>query len=193
MIPSDFEESAASEKETMDADMFFSGWAGLGRTLLIGALAYVSLVLMLRISGKRTLGKMNSFDLIVTVALGSTLATVLLSKDVALAEGVTALALLIALQFLVTWSSVRIRLVRRIVRSEPRLLFYQGDYLEDAMRSERVTRSEVLQAIRSQGQLSVENVEGVVLETDGSFSVLKSGESPKRSSLASMIEGEKEN
>jgi uncharacterized membrane protein YcaP (DUF421 family) len=168
--------------------MFFSGWAGLGRTLLIGTLAYVSLVLMLRISGKRTLAKMNSFDLVVTVALGSTLATVLLSQDVALAEGVTALALLILLQFLVTWSSVRVKFVRRLVRSEPRLLYYQGEYLHDAMDAERVTESEVLQAIRSQGQLAVEQVEGVVLETDGTFSVIKGGDPAKRSSLASMTQ-----
>ena len=74
--------------------MYFNGWESLLRTLVVGVLAYVSLVVFLRISGKRTLSKMNAFDLIVTVALGSTLATVLLSKDVALAEGALAFALL---------------------------------------------------------------------------------------------------
>ena len=68
--------------------MFFDSWAGLLRVLVVGTLAYAALVLLLRVTGKRTLSKMNAFDLIVTVALGSTLATVLLSKDVALAEGV---------------------------------------------------------------------------------------------------------
>ena len=79
--------------------MFFDSWTGLGRVLLVGTLAYVALVLLLRISGKRTLTKLNAFDLVVTVALGSTLATVLLSKSVALAEGVVALALLVSLQY----------------------------------------------------------------------------------------------
>ena len=55
--------------------MFFDSWAGLGRVLVVGVLAYSALVLLLRISGKRTLTKMNAFDLVVTVALGSTLAT----------------------------------------------------------------------------------------------------------------------
>ena len=87
--------------------MLFDSWAGLGRVLLVGTLAYVALVLLLRISGKRTLGKLNAFDLVVTVALGSTLATVLLSKSVALAEGVLALGLLILLQYLIAWLSVR--------------------------------------------------------------------------------------
>jgi uncharacterized membrane protein YcaP (DUF421 family) len=70
--------------------MFFDSWTGLGRVLVVGTLAYFALVLTLRVSGKRTLSKLNAFDLVVTVALGSTLATVLLSKDVALAEGLLA-------------------------------------------------------------------------------------------------------
>jgi len=65
------------------ASMLFDSWTGLGRVLLVGVLAYSALVLTLRVSGKRTLTKLNAFDLVVTVALGSTLATVLLSKDVA--------------------------------------------------------------------------------------------------------------
>lgn len=68
----------------------------------MGVLAYVALVVLLRVSGKRTLSKMNAFDLVVTVALGSTLATVLMAKDVALAEGVFAFALLIGLQLFVS-------------------------------------------------------------------------------------------
>ena len=102
--------------------MFFAGWEGLARTLIVGVLAYVALVAFLRLSGKRTLSKMNAFDLVVTVALGSTLATVLLNKGVALAEGALAFALLIGLQFAVTWSSVRARWVRQLVTGEPRML-----------------------------------------------------------------------
>ena len=67
--------------------MFFDDWNGLLRTLVVGILAYIAIVVLLRVTGKRTLSKMNAFDFIVTVALGSTLATVLLSQDVALAEG----------------------------------------------------------------------------------------------------------
>jgi uncharacterized membrane protein YcaP (DUF421 family) len=67
--------------------MFFNGWESLGRTAVAGVVAYVSLIIILRFSGKRTLAKMNAFDLVVTVALGSTLATVVVSRDVVLAEG----------------------------------------------------------------------------------------------------------
>ena len=77
--------------------MLFDSWFGLARVVLVGAAAYVALVFLLRMSGKRTLSKMNAFDLVVTVALGSTLATVTLNRSVPLAEGVVAFGLLILL------------------------------------------------------------------------------------------------
>lgn len=154
------------------ADWLFSGWAGLGRTALVGVLAYVVLVTLLRVSGKRTLSKMNAFDLIVTVALGSTLASILTSQSVVLAEGAVALFVLIGLQYLVAWASSRSEAVSRVVKSEPALLVYRGVLLEDALRRERVARDEVLAALRRQGAPRLDAVEAVVLETDGSFSVI---------------------
>ncbi|HEU4595310.1 MAG TPA: YetF domain-containing protein [Pyrinomonadaceae bacterium] len=152
--------------------MFFDGWYGLIRVVLVGASAYAGLVLMLRVSGKRTLSKMNAFDFVVTVALGSTLASVLLSKDVPLAEGVLALALLVSLQYLITWMSVRSPLVDRVIKSDPVLLLHRGKFLGGPMREARVTEGEILAALRNHGESEVEGIEAVVLETDGSFSVI---------------------
>jgi uncharacterized membrane protein YcaP (DUF421 family) len=164
--------------------IWFSGWTGIGRTLLVGTLAYVALITVLRISGKRTLSKMNAFDLVVTVALGSTLATVLLSKNVALAEGVAAFATLIGAQFLITWLSVRSAAFRKIIKSEPSLLLHRGKFCEDTMRRERVTRAEVFAAIRAQGIASLGEAEAVVLETDGSFTTMTkpTGDAPVETS-----------
>ena len=152
--------------------MFFDSWAGLGRVLVVGTLAYVALVILLRVSGKRTLTKLNAFDLVVTVALGSTLATVLLSKSVALAEGVLALALLIFLQYALTWLSVRSERVQALIKAEPTLLLHRGRFLDGAMRAQRITREEVLAALRAEGIAEVESVAAVVLETDASISVI---------------------
>lgn len=166
--------------------MFFSGWDSLLRTLIVGVLAYVMLVVFLRVSGKRTLSKMNAFDLIVTVALGSTLATVLLAKDVALAEGALAFLLLIGLQFVVTWTSVRVRWVRRLATGEPLMLLYRGEFLPRALRKARVTEDEARSAVRSAGCGSLAAVRAVILETDGSFSVVMVGENDNESSLAGV-------
>lgn len=166
--------------------MLFSGWDGLFRTLIVGVLAYITLIVFLRISGKRTLSKMNAFDLVVTVALGSTLATVLLAKDVALADGALAFALLIGLQFAVSWSSVRARWVRRLATGEPLMLVYNGGFLSVALRQARVTEDEVRAAVRSAGLDSLDKVHAVILETDGSFSVVRPGESGNGSSLVGV-------
>lgn len=149
--------------------MFFNDEFSLLRVVIVGTLAYLSLVLLLRVSGKRTLSKMNAFDLVVTVAIGSTLATVLLSKDVALADGVVAFTLLIGLQYVITWLSVRSRRVENLIKAEPSLLYFNGRFLHEALKGERVTEAEV----RSQGLSEMESVAAVVLETDGSLTVLR--------------------
>ena len=152
--------------------MFFDNWFGLIRVVVIGVTAYAALVMLLRVSGKRTLGKMNAFDLVVTVALGSAFATVVLDKSIPLAEGVVSFAVLIALQYVITWLSVRVPWVRALVKSEPTLLVSDGAYLDNAMNAQRVTREEVEAALREQGVSGVETVACVVLETDGTLSVI---------------------
>lgn len=152
--------------------VFFDSWESIVRTLIISVLAYGSLVVILRISGKRTLSKMNAYDLIVTVALGSTLATVLLNKDVALADGVLTFVLLIALQYLLTYLSVRNIKVSNLVKSTPSLLVYKGRILHDAMMNERIAEDEVFATLRENGYADLQQVDAVVLETDGSLTVI---------------------
>lgn len=156
----------------MTDPIFFDSWTGLVRVLVVGLSAYVILVVMLRVSGKRTLSKMNAFDLVVTVALGSTLATVLLNDAVPLAEGVVALALLVCLQFAITWLSVRSERFQGLVKAQPTLLVHDGRFLDDALRGQRVTRAEIEAALRSSGKSDVSEIRSVVLETDGSLSVV---------------------
>jgi hypothetical protein len=104
------------------------------RTVVVGVAAYVALIVALRVSGKRTLTKWNAFDFVVTIALGSVLATALTSSQVSLAQVVTAFVVLIALQFVITWLSVRSRLVRRWTKSRLRLLLRHGRFDERALK-----------------------------------------------------------
>ena len=153
------------------SEMFFQDWEGIARTVIVGALAYATLVLFLRISGKRTLAKLNAFDLVVTVALGSTLSAIVLQESVALAEGATALGMLILAQFLVTYGSVRWPTFATAVRSEPTLLARNGAFCQRTMRRERLTEDEVLSAVRANGGEGIEAVKSLILESDGSISV----------------------
>jgi uncharacterized membrane protein YcaP (DUF421 family) len=169
--------------------MFFDNWYGLLRIVVVGVLAYAGLVLLLRVTGKRTLSKMNAFDMIVTVALGSTLATVLLSSDIALFEGLLAFALLCGLQYVVATASVHSERFQSIIKAQPSLLFHQGHFIGPMLRKERVTEEEILAAVRSQGHAEMEKVSAVVLETDGSFSVLTGSGSPGSSAMRTVKGG----
>jgi uncharacterized membrane protein YcaP (DUF421 family) len=169
--------------------MWFDSWSGLYRVLLVGASAYVWLVLVLRVSGKRTLAKLNAFDLVVTVALGSTLATILLSTDVAWAEGALALALLAGLQMVVAAVTSRLPGGRSVVTARPTLLLRDGTLDEQALRSQRVTAGEVRQAIRSSGSGDVSQVVAVVLESDGTLSVVGASQAGDRSALSDVTGG----
>ncbi len=156
--------------------MFFDSLDGLLRVSLAALVSYVALILLLRVTGKRSLAKLNAFDLVVTVALGSTLATIVVSADVPLAEGLLAFFALLVLQYALTWLSVRQHWFKQAVRSEPALLVSDGLLLDEALRRERVTRGEAYAALRKQGFGRIEDVAALVLETDGSFSAIPRAE-----------------
>lgn len=155
------------------SEWFWNGADAIVRTVVLGVASYAALVVAVRLSGKRTLSKLNAFDLIVTVALGSTLATMLLSPSTALAQGVIAFATLIGLQTLIAWLSSRSDRVDGLVKSNPTLLLYRGRILYDALRAERVTEEEVRTAIREAGLARMSDVEAVVLESNGSLSCVR--------------------
>lgn len=128
--------------------MFFDSEYDLLRVLVLGTLGYTWLLIIIRLTGKRTLAQLNAFDLIVSVALGSTLASVLLSSDVALAEGAVALALLCVLQLVVALLTSRSKVARRTITARPTLLVRNGELLDQAMRSERISRDSRLQVVQ---------------------------------------------
>ncbi len=150
----------------------FDGWDGILRIILVAPLAYFSLILFLRISGKRTLTKLSAFDLVITVALGSTLATQVLSKDTPLFDGMVAMALLIALQWCVAAASLRWPVLQKLVRANSSVLFQHGDFVRAAMCRQRVSEAEVLQAIRDKGGKSLHEADTVYLQPDGSLAVI---------------------
>lgn len=152
--------------------MWFDNWPAIARVLLVGTAAYAALVLVLRVSGKRTLGQLNAFDFIVTVSLGSVLATILLSSSVTWSEGVTALALLAGLQFIVAWIATRWPRARAFFTAEPALLLADGAIRYEELRRHRLTESELRQAVRMQGTGDLSQVKAVVLETNGKISVI---------------------
>ncbi|MBZ0155990.1 MAG: DUF421 domain-containing protein [Alphaproteobacteria bacterium] len=106
--------------------------------------------------------------------------------------GILAFAVLIYLQYAVTWLSVRFSKFQHFTKAEPALLFHKGQFLYKAMKKERVTEEEITAAVREQKIPSLEGAEAVVLETDGTFSVVRRSEAEASSSLSYVKKTEKE-
>lgn len=151
----------------------FNQWSSLSHTLVVGTLGYILIIFLLRISGKRTLSKWNSFDFVVTIAFGSILAAMLLSKSTSLAQAGLGFGLLVLYQFILTWLAARSGIVQKLIKAKPTLLFYDGQFIHNHLQQERIAEGEVLAAIRSQGIGDLNQVDAVILETDGSFSVIR--------------------
>jgi uncharacterized membrane protein YcaP (DUF421 family) len=172
-----------------DVVYFFASWEPVGRILVVGTAMYVSLVVLLRISGSRTLASMNAFDFIVTVAVGSVFGRVLTAKSVSLVEGLVAFALLVGLQFWVAWLRSRWPALTTVFTNPPVLLYFQGEFLSGPMNEERVTKAELRAAARGKKVASMDEIEAIVLESDGSLSVIEAdrGEAGPRDAIEPMV------
>lgn len=157
-------------------------------TVITGIIAYIATILILRISGKRTLAKWNSFDFVVTIALGSVFASILLSTKDAFGKGILSFALLVLFQYIITWIAVRSSIIQKLIKSEPSLLLFRGKMQHDVMKKERIAEGEILAALRSNGVSAIEDADAVILETDGSFSVIQNIDESSASALRDVRE-----
>lgn len=156
--------------------IFFDSHQTLIRIVISAVVVYIGIVLFHKVSGKRSSSQLNNFDWVVTVMIGSIGASTIVLKNVPLVEGMASIATLLSLQYLVTkYSSVSSEFAS-VILSEPRIVFYQGQFLPDAMRKERLTRQEIECAMRSEGIHDFEEVAAVVFESDTKLTVV-----PKRS------------
>lgn len=167
--------------------MWFDGWSDIWRVVIVTSVAYAAVIVILRGAGKRVLSKLNAFDFIVTVAFGSILASITLTTSISISEGVAAFGALALLQVIVTWLSNKSDTFAKALRSEPKLLLSDGNFHDEALANERVTCDEVEAAIRKDGHGKVEDVTAVVLESDGTLSVICQGKAADCTALRSVL------
>jgi uncharacterized membrane protein YcaP (DUF421 family) len=168
-------------------NFFFHDWTELLRTAVGTTITYAVLVFLLRVAGQRTLAKWYAFDLIVTVALGSTFANGVLSKNISIAQALVGFVVLVGLQFSIAWIIVRVPRIRSVVNPPPKALLVSGKFLRDEMRRNRVTEADVRSAIRNQGESEIEGIGAVILEPDGTFTVIKDLHGSTMSALKDVV------
>ena len=155
--------------------MFFEEtWLDLiARGIILSAIGMVWVTVLIRIVGLRSLSKMTNFDFVMTVALGSVLASAV-TADKWMTFG-QCLAAMVGL-FLVQVSAARIRKAsdraEDIMQNQPIFLFRDGEFCDDALTSSRVSRSDVIAKMREANCLTLDSARAVVLEATGDVSVL---------------------
>lgn len=167
--------------------IFWNGWEPIIRILIVGIITYAGVIFLLRVSGKRTLASMNAFDFIVTVALGSTFGRILTAKQVSVSEAVFSFLLLISLQYIVSFIEVRSSWFHRLITSQPSLLYYNGNFLEKNIRKDRLQKKDLLGALRNKNISSLNEVEAIILETNGTISVIKKTKLNENSSYQELL------
>lgn len=136
------------------------------------AAVYVALSLMLRLAGKRELGQMSVFDFVVVLIIANAVQNAMVGADTSLTGGLIAALTIIVVNRLVSWVDVRVGGLDRKLMGSPTLLVHNGQFVLDHMRREGITIDEVMMAIREHGIGSLQDVQSVVLEVDGTMSVI---------------------
>jgi len=143
-------------------------WEIVLRTLAV----YGFLLLGLRVAGKREIGQMTPFDLVVILVIANAVQNAMVGPDTSLVGGLLAAAALIAVNLLVSYAGFSNRLFERTLRGSPTLLISDGHLIDANLRRERVDADEVLMAMREHGVGNVTEVKLAVLETDGALSII---------------------
>lgn len=163
--------------------IFFDTWDSVLRVIITVLVMYPILILLLRLSGKRSLSKLNMFDFVITVALGSIFAAVLIYESITVADAVASTVLLLLAQALISRLSIEWSFVEDVIKPDPTMIFFEGEFLEDAMKSVRVTKAEIYAEVRQAGIPCMNEVYAVVLETNGVISVLAPNDNIRQSTL----------
>lgn len=152
-----------------------ASWSEMGKVALTTLSIYATTVVGLRVAGRRTVSQMSAFDFVVTIAIGSLVATTALSPDSRYGQGLAALLTLLAAQQVVALVRQRIPATRRVLDFSPEPLYSDGDMnLRQNPLTAQVTETELYSKLRHEGITSLDHVKVVILEPDGEISILSS-------------------
>ncbi len=139
-----------------------------GKTVVV----YVFLVLGLRLLGKRELGQMNIYDLVLIIVLANAVQNAMVGDDNSLGGGLVSAMTLLALNRLFSLAMTRSTKLEHAMIGNPMLIVKDGKMIESRCRREGITRDQVMAALREHGMLNLHDAQMCVLEVDGTISVV---------------------
>jgi uncharacterized membrane protein YcaP (DUF421 family) len=133
---------------------------------------YLFLLVGFRLAGKRQLGTMTAFDLVVLLVISNVVQNALIGNDNSLGGGLLGATAILGLNAIVAWVTFRYKRVERVVEHTPTVLVKHGRILRENLRRERLSLPELRAALRREGIASLRDVHYVLLEEDGHLSVI---------------------
>lgn len=137
------------------------------------AIVYVVVLVLIRLSGKHTLGELSVFDLLVVIVVGSSLRTSMIGNDKSLPGGLLVVATLLLMDFVFAWFASHSRRFDRVIQGRPVLLARGGVLFEDVLKRCRISRGNFESILRKHGCTGIGMVELAVLEPGGSITIRK--------------------
>jgi uncharacterized membrane protein YcaP (DUF421 family) len=150
-------------------------WDIILRTVAV----YLVILIGLRLAGKRELGQMTVFDLVVLLLIANAVQNAMVGPDTSLLGGLLAAIMLLFLNAIIARLRLRSPLLRRLVEGTPTLLVLRGEPILDHLRRESIDQETLKAALREHGVNDLSDVEMAVLEIDGSISVVPTGGTTK--------------
>jgi uncharacterized membrane protein YcaP (DUF421 family) len=139
--------------------------------VLRGVVVYLGLILLLRLTGKRQVGQLAPFDLVLLLVLSNAVQNSMNAGDNSLVGGLISAATLIGVNWLVSLATFRSKLLAAVIEGRPHVLIHNGRLFEKVLRREKLTHHELNAALRQAGLTCVEDVHSAILENNGSISV----------------------
>jgi uncharacterized membrane protein YcaP (DUF421 family) len=149
----------------------FAPTVGIGELMLRVIIVYAAVYLLLRVVGKKHVGELAPFDLVVLLVLSECVQNALVGDDKSVTGGLVAATTLFGISQLVGYVAWRYKQAGRVLEGTPRVLVRHGRVLKDVLAREQITHSELLEALRREGCTSLVNVRYAVLENDGAITI----------------------
>ena len=140
--------------------------------ILRGLIIYVFLIVLLRLTGKRQVGQMAPFDLVLLLVLSNAVQNAMNGGDNSVIGGIVSAVTLVAANWLVGLLTYRYKTMEALVEGRPDVLVHNGKLFDGPLRQAKLTRHELMNALREAGCVSIEDVHAAFLENDGTISVI---------------------
>ena len=151
-------------------------WELIARSVIV----YIFLLVLIRVTGKRQVGQLAPFDLILLLVLSNAVQNAMNGGDNSVQAGLISAVTLVALNYGIGYATYRSKKLEALIEGRPQLLIHNGKLYKDVMEQERLTQHELDAALRRQGVSSVSHVHIAMIENNGEITVQLKSEVAKR-------------